>query len=61
ANEPIEEPIVEVVIDDAGKDVVRDDDQPQDTSEPKTAKTLNPEWFTQPPRPPTSDLEWNKR
>ncbi|GKG40378.1 hypothetical protein Tco_0467155, partial [Tanacetum coccineum] len=22
---------------------------------------LNPEWFTQPPRPPTPDSEWNKR
>ncbi|GJS32925.1 hypothetical protein Tco_0531307 [Tanacetum coccineum] len=33
------------------QDVVRDDDQPQDTSEPKTAKTPNLEWFTQPPRP----------
>ncbi|GJS59232.1 hypothetical protein Tco_0654016 [Tanacetum coccineum] len=33
------------------QDVVRDDDQPQDTSEPKTAKTQNLEWFTQPPRP----------
>ncbi|GJR58202.1 hypothetical protein Tco_1500364 [Tanacetum coccineum] len=28
ANEPIEEPVAEVVMDDAGKDVVRDDDQP---------------------------------
>nr|GEW34227.1 hypothetical protein [Tanacetum cinerariifolium] len=27
----------------------------------ETAKTSNPEWFTQPPRPPTLDLEWNKR
>ncbi|GJW86630.1 hypothetical protein Tco_0161970 [Tanacetum coccineum] len=45
-------------MDDAGKDVVRYNDQPQDTSEPKTAKTLNPEWFTQPPRPPTPILEW---
>ncbi|GKG02906.1 hypothetical protein Tco_0310542, partial [Tanacetum coccineum] len=24
-------------------------------------KTPNPEWFTQPLRPPTSDPEWNKR
>ncbi|GJV18700.1 hypothetical protein Tco_1367720 [Tanacetum coccineum] len=54
AKEPVEEPTTEVVMDDAGKDVVRDD-QPQDTSKPKTAKTLNPEWFTQPPRPPTLD------
>ncbi|GJW41089.1 hypothetical protein Tco_0066934 [Tanacetum coccineum] len=45
----------------AGDDVVCDDDQPQDNSEPKTANTLNPEWFTQPLRPPTLDSEWNKR
>nr|GEW68783.1 hypothetical protein [Tanacetum cinerariifolium] len=44
-NEPIEEPIAEVVMDDAGEDVVCDDDQPQDTSEPKTAKTPNLEWI----------------
>ncbi|GJU49530.1 hypothetical protein Tco_1219085 [Tanacetum coccineum] len=61
AKEPVEEPIAEVVMDDAGDDVVHDDDQPQDASEPKTAKTPNPEWFTQPPRPPTPDPEWNKR
>ncbi|GJR72266.1 hypothetical protein Tco_0084631, partial [Tanacetum coccineum] len=61
SKEPVEEPTAEVVMDDAGEDVVRDDDQPQDTSEPKTAKTPNPEWFTQPPRPPTPDSEWNKR
>ncbi|GKC40272.1 hypothetical protein Tco_1052656 [Tanacetum coccineum] len=57
--EPVEEPIAEVVMDDAvntaGKDVVRDDDQPQDTSKPKTNKTPNPKWFKQPPRPPTPD------
>ncbi|GJW63497.1 hypothetical protein Tco_0115381 [Tanacetum coccineum] len=44
-----------------GEYVVCDDDQPQDTSEPKTAKTLNPKWFTQPPRPPTPNPKWNKR
>ncbi|GKE61145.1 hypothetical protein Tco_1511512, partial [Tanacetum coccineum] len=33
------------------KDVVRDDDQPQDTSEPKTNKTPNQDWFKQPSRP----------
>ncbi|GKA91378.1 hypothetical protein Tco_0813248 [Tanacetum coccineum] len=60
AKEPVEEPIAEVIMDDAGDNVVHDDDQPQDTSEPKTAKTPNPEWFTQPPRPPTPDSEWNK-
>ncbi|GJZ52748.1 hypothetical protein Tco_0607633 [Tanacetum coccineum] len=51
----------EVVMDDAGDDVARDNYQPQDTSEPKTRKTLNPEWFKKPPRPPTLDPEWNKR
>ncbi|GJW64547.1 hypothetical protein Tco_0116431 [Tanacetum coccineum] len=60
AKEPVEEPIAEVIMDDAGNDLVRDDDQPQATSKPKTSKTLNPEWFKQPPRPPTSDPEWNK-
>ncbi|GJU83779.1 retrovirus-related pol polyprotein from transposon TNT 1-94 [Tanacetum coccineum] len=64
AKESVKELIVEVVMDDAfntaGEDVVRDDDQPQDTSEPKTDKTSNPEWFKQPPRPPTPDPEWNK-
>ncbi|GJW56128.1 hypothetical protein Tco_0102859 [Tanacetum coccineum] len=63
--EPVEEPIAEVVMDDAvntaGEDVVRDDDQPQDTSEPKTYKTPNQDWLKQPLRPPTPDLEWNKR
>ncbi|GKD36972.1 hypothetical protein Tco_1257179, partial [Tanacetum coccineum] len=57
----IEELIAEVVMDDAGDDVGHDDDQPQDTSEPKTTKTSNLDWFTQPLRPPTPDLEWNKR
>ncbi|GJT76467.1 hypothetical protein Tco_1043192 [Tanacetum coccineum] len=56
-----EEPIVEVAMDHAvntaGEDVIRDDDQPQDTSEPKTDKTSNKEWFKQPPRPPTPDPE----
>ncbi|GJU70825.1 hypothetical protein Tco_1262230 [Tanacetum coccineum] len=33
--EPVKEPIAEVVMDDAGNDVVRDDDQLQDSSEPK--------------------------
>ncbi|GKB52590.1 hypothetical protein Tco_0903343 [Tanacetum coccineum] len=34
---------------------------PKDTSKPKTHKTLNPDWFKQPLRPPTLDPEWNKR
>ncbi|GJX61276.1 hypothetical protein Tco_0294176 [Tanacetum coccineum] len=48
AKEPVEEPIVEVEMDDVvntvGEDMVRDDDQPQDTSEPKTYKTPNQDW-----------------
>ncbi|GKB32446.1 hypothetical protein Tco_0871847 [Tanacetum coccineum] len=61
AKEPVEEPIAEVVMDEAGDDVVHDKDQPQDASKPKTTKTLNPDWFKQPPRPSTLDPEWNKR
>ncbi|GKE73852.1 hypothetical protein Tco_1535893, partial [Tanacetum coccineum] len=58
--EPVEEPITKVVMDDAGEDVVHDDDPPQDTSKPKTTKTPNPNWFKQPPRPPTLDPDGNK-
>ncbi|GKE09784.1 hypothetical protein Tco_1413335 [Tanacetum coccineum] len=61
AKEPIEEPIAEVIMDDVGDDLVHDDDQPQAASKPKTSKTMNPEWFKQPPRPHTPDPEWNKR
>ncbi|GJS95046.1 hypothetical protein Tco_0802014 [Tanacetum coccineum] len=57
AKEPVEKPVTEVVMDDASEDVVHDDDQSQDASKPKTTKTLNPEWFTQPLRPPTPDPE----
>ncbi|GKF13223.1 hypothetical protein Tco_0054685 [Tanacetum coccineum] len=61
AKEPVEEPIADVVMDDSGDDVAHDDNQQQDTLEPKTRKTLNPYWFKQPLRPPTPDPEWNKR
>nr|GEU30067.1 hypothetical protein [Tanacetum cinerariifolium] len=37
ANEPVEAPIAELVMDDASDDVVHDDDQPQDASEPKAS------------------------
>ncbi|GKC53123.1 hypothetical protein Tco_1075868, partial [Tanacetum coccineum] len=60
AKELVEEPIAEVIMDDAGDDVACNDNPPQDTSKPKTRKTLNPNWFKQPPRPPTPDPEWNK-
>nr|GEX00008.1 retrovirus-related Pol polyprotein from transposon TNT 1-94 [Tanacetum cinerariifolium] len=43
------------------QNVVLDDDQPQDTFKPKTAKTPNPEWFTQHPRSPSPDPEWNEQ
>nr|GEX01694.1 hypothetical protein [Tanacetum cinerariifolium] len=40
--EPVEEPIAEEKMDEAGDDVVRDDDQPQADSKPNNSKTLNP-------------------
>nr|GFB00026.1 hypothetical protein [Tanacetum cinerariifolium] len=43
AKELVEELITEVVMANAREDVVRDDDRPQDTFEPKTANTPNPE------------------
>nr|GEU51120.1 hypothetical protein [Tanacetum cinerariifolium] len=57
AKEIVKEPIAKVVMDDAADDVVHDHDQLQDASEPKIAKTLNLDWFTQPPRPPTPGPE----
>nr|GEW15003.1 hypothetical protein [Tanacetum cinerariifolium] len=39
AKEPIKEPIAELIMAYVGNDVVRDDDLPQDASEPKTDKT----------------------
>nr|GEW76881.1 hypothetical protein [Tanacetum cinerariifolium] len=65
AQEPFEEPIHEVVMDDpettTNKDVVNDSDHPQYYVAPKTNKPSRNTWFKQPPRPPTPDLEWNKR
>ncbi|GJW18468.1 hypothetical protein Tco_0025904 [Tanacetum coccineum] len=61
AKKPVDEPIAKVVMDDAGDDVVRDDDQLQAASATKMAKTPNLEWFKQPLRPLTPDSEWNKR
>ncbi|GKA81096.1 hypothetical protein Tco_0787788 [Tanacetum coccineum] len=59
--EPVKEPIAEVAMDDAvntmGKEVVRDNDRPQDTSEPVLYKShLIKDLFKQPPRPPSPDL-----
>ncbi|GJY67213.1 hypothetical protein Tco_0469451 [Tanacetum coccineum] len=63
--EPIEEPITEVGMDDlettANEDVVSDVDHPQYYVAPKTNKLSRDTWFKQPPRPPTPDPEWNKR
>ncbi|GJX47534.1 hypothetical protein Tco_0272724 [Tanacetum coccineum] len=63
AQEPIKEPIAEVVMDDlettANEDVVNDADRPQDYVTPKTKKPFKDTWFKQPPRPPTPDPEWN--
>ncbi|GJR81618.1 hypothetical protein Tco_0152403 [Tanacetum coccineum] len=36
---------------------VNDADQPQEVATPRKEKL---DWFKQPPRPPTPDLEWNK-
>ncbi|GKF37931.1 hypothetical protein Tco_0114689, partial [Tanacetum coccineum] len=45
AKEPVEEPTIEAIMDDASDDLVHDDEQPQATSKPKTSKTLNPRWL----------------
>ncbi|GKA18225.1 hypothetical protein Tco_0698062, partial [Tanacetum coccineum] len=59
--EPIKEPIAEVVMDDlettANEDVVNDADRPQDYVAPKTNKPSRDTWFKQPPRPLTPDTE----
>ncbi|GJW55984.1 hypothetical protein Tco_0102715 [Tanacetum coccineum] len=58
AQEPIEEPIAEVVMDDQEtteyEDVVNDANRPQDNVAPKINKDT---WFKQPPRPSTPDPE----
>ncbi|GKE32633.1 hypothetical protein Tco_1451955, partial [Tanacetum coccineum] len=62
--EPIEELIAEVVMDDlyttTNEDVENDVDRPQDYVAPKTNKPSRDTWFKQPPRPPTPKPEWNK-
>ncbi|GJY29487.1 hypothetical protein Tco_0405254 [Tanacetum coccineum] len=52
--ESVAEPTEEVIIDASNDDVVNDIDQPQNDHAPKH------NWLTQPLRPPTLDLEWNK-
>ncbi|GJZ52158.1 retrovirus-related pol polyprotein from transposon TNT 1-94 [Tanacetum coccineum] len=60
AKESVVVPTDEVIRDAANDNVVNDANQPQDDSEPKTYTTPRNNCFTQPPRPPTPDLEWNK-
>ncbi|GJV00121.1 hypothetical protein Tco_1329391 [Tanacetum coccineum] len=52
AKELVEEPIAEVIMDDAGDYVVHDDDQPQEILIHKIIR-LQAKWFKQPLRPPT--------
>ncbi|GKB71722.1 hypothetical protein Tco_0933134 [Tanacetum coccineum] len=54
AEESVVEPTEEVIKDTSNDYVVNDADQPQNDPAPKH------NWLTQPPRPPTPDLEWNK-
>ncbi|GJV42467.1 hypothetical protein Tco_1420907 [Tanacetum coccineum] len=65
AKQPIEEPTDEVEMDDAvnttAEDVVHDANQPHDDSTQAKDKAPMQDWFKQPPRPPTPDLELNKR
>ncbi|GJT42273.1 hypothetical protein Tco_0950988 [Tanacetum coccineum] len=63
ANEPIEEPTIEVEMDEvntATEDVVHDANQLHDDSTQAKDKAPMQYWFKQPPRPPTPDPEWNK-
>ncbi|GJR03834.1 hypothetical protein Tco_0526818 [Tanacetum coccineum] len=61
AQEPIKEPVAEVVMDDlettSNEDVVNDVDHPQDYVSPKTKKPSRDTSFKQPPRPPIPDPE----
>ncbi|GKC17756.1 hypothetical protein Tco_1014538 [Tanacetum coccineum] len=55
AEESVVVPTHEVIMDAAIDDVVIDNDQPQDDSEPKLDRAPKNDWFKQPPRPPTPD------
>ncbi|GJU41000.1 hypothetical protein Tco_1193957 [Tanacetum coccineum] len=54
AKELVAKPTKEVITDTLNDDVFNDVEQPQNDLAPKH------NWFTQPPRPPTPDLKWNK-
>ncbi|GJZ50645.1 hypothetical protein Tco_0604835 [Tanacetum coccineum] len=57
--ESVVKPTEKVNFDDATENVVNNDDQPQDDSEPQTNHDPKHDWFKQPLWPPTPDLEWN--
>ncbi|GKA16132.1 hypothetical protein Tco_0695879 [Tanacetum coccineum] len=62
--EPVKEPVFEIASDDIDQtvdDVANDADLPPDDSTQSKDKAPKQDWFKQPPRPPTSDLDWNKR
>ncbi|GJX82684.1 hypothetical protein Tco_0332165 [Tanacetum coccineum] len=60
---PVTEPTKEVTIDDE-ENIVDDmgnaNEQPDGKVAPKIDNASKNDWFKQPPRPPTSDSEWNK-
>ncbi|GJZ99906.1 hypothetical protein Tco_0672457 [Tanacetum coccineum] len=63
AKEIVEEPVFKMASDDIEQfvdDVANDADQPPDDSTQTKDKAPKKDWFKQPPRPPTPDLEWNK-
>ncbi|GJW24037.1 hypothetical protein Tco_0037848 [Tanacetum coccineum] len=59
-----EEPVFETASNDIEQtidDVANDAEQPPNDLTQTTDKALKKDWFKQPPRPPTPNLEWNKR
>ncbi|GJT34530.1 hypothetical protein Tco_0924949 [Tanacetum coccineum] len=59
-----EEPVFKMAsydIEQTVDDVANDVDQPPDDSTQTKDKAQKHDWFKQPPRPSTPDLEWNKR
>ncbi|GJZ47893.1 hypothetical protein Tco_0601725 [Tanacetum coccineum] len=58
AEELVDVPTEEVIIDATNDNVVNDSDQLQDDSASKIDTVPRNNWFNQPPRPPTPDPEW---
>ncbi|GKA93525.1 hypothetical protein Tco_0815511 [Tanacetum coccineum] len=58
-DQSVVKPTEKVNLDDATENVVNNDDQPQDDSEPQKNHAPKHDWFKQPLWPPTPDLEWN--